>query len=184
MQRKDLYNIIAYEKDLYGMKFTSRIRGIIACEPMYQTWKWLKASRYYDYYYSEYTRTRSFKYNLLSLFYAHKRNKLAERLGIDVNTKNVSKGLMLYHLGATVINGGSVIGENCKLHGNNCIGNAGPADSKCPRIGKNVEIGVGAKIIGDVTIADNIIIGAGAIVVNSFLDAGITIAGVPAKRIK
>lgn len=35
-----------------------------------------------------------------------------------------------------------------------------------------------------VTIADDIKIGAGAIVVNSFTEPGITIGGIPAKRIK
>ena len=47
-----------------------------------------------------------------------------------------------------------------------------------------MEIGVGAKIIGGVTIADNIKIGAGAVVVSSFYEEGVTIGGVPAKIIK
>lgn len=45
-------------------------------------------------------------------------------------------------------------------------------------------LGAGAKIIGNVTIADNIKIAAGAVVVCSFFEPGITIAGVPAKKVK
>lgn len=51
-------------------------------------------------------------------------------------------------------------------------------------LGKNVDLGIGAKIIGGVTIADNIKIGANAVVTKSFTEPGITIAGVPAKKIK
>ena len=55
------------------------------------------------------------------------------------------------------------IGEDCILHGQNCIGNKGDADaSAAPVIGKNVDIGVGASVIGDIFIADDVKIGAGA----------------------
>ena len=45
-------------------------------------------------------------------------------------------------------------------------------------------MGAGAKVIGNVTIADGIKIGAGAVVVSSFLEKGITIGGVPARKLK
>ena len=53
-----------------------------------------------------------------------------------------------------------------------------------PIIGNNVEVGFGAVIIGKVKIADGIKIGANSVVANSFLEPNITIAGVPAKKIK
>ncbi|MBT0889312.1 hypothetical protein KJR38_03095 [Streptococcus lutetiensis] len=52
-----------------------------------------------------------------------------------------------------------------------------------PVIGNNVDIGVGAKIIGNVTIADGIKIGANAVVNKSFYEEGITIVGVPARKV-
>ena len=52
-----------------------------------------------------------------------------------------------------------------------------------PTIGNNVEIGFGAVIIGKI-IADGIKIGANSVVTKSFLEPNITIAGVPAKKIK
>lgn len=48
------------------------------------------------------------------------------------------------------------------------IGNDG-VSLKAPHIGNNVEIGFGASIIGDVTITDDVKIGAGAVVVKSCL---------------
>ena len=69
------------------------------------------------------------------------------------------------------------------LHGDNCIGNNGKDDG-CPVIGNNVDIGVGAKIIGNVYIADDCKIGAGAIVVKSCKEKGKTLIGCPAKPIE
>ena len=52
-----------------------------------------------------------------------------------------------------------------------------------PQIGDNVDIGVGAKIIGDVTIANGIKIGANAVVNKSFNEENITIVGCPARKV-
>ena len=70
------------------------------------------------------------------------------------------------------------------MHGNNCIGNNGKEVKACLTIGNNVDIGYGATIIGDIKIADNIIIGANSLVNKSFLESGVVIAGCPAKVIK
>ena len=104
-----------------------------------------------------------------------------ERLGFDFHGYNIPNGLQLYHANI-VINSRSKIGKNLHLHGENVIGNNGKEQS-CPTIGDNVMIGAGAKIFGNITIADNIKIGAGAIVVNSFIEEGITIAGIPARKV-
>ena len=77
----------------------------------------------------------------------------------------------------------SKIGKNCKLHGSNCIGNDGKSLA-APVIGDNVRLGVGAKVIGDVHIADDVIIAAGAVVIDSCDIKGATLAGVPAKVVK
>ena len=45
-------------------------------------------------------------------------------------------------------------------------------------------LGVGAKIIGNVKIADNVRIAAGAVVVKDIIENGCTVAGIPAKIIK
>lgn len=52
-----------------------------------------------------------------------------------------------------------------------------------PKIGNNVTVGTGAKLLGNITIGDNVQIGAGSVVTKSFGDDCI-IAGVPAKIIK
>lgn len=49
-----------------------------------------------------------------------------------------------------------------------------------PVIGDNVDFGVGACAIGGITIASDTIVGAGAVVVKSSLEPGVTLVGVPA----
>lgn len=51
-------------------------------------------------------------------------------------------------------------------------------------IGRNVWIGANATILPGVTIADNCIIGAGAVVNKTLTEAGCLYAGVPARKIK
>lgn len=118
---------------------------------------------------------------LLFIYYTRKKNKLGNKINLEINTGNFKKNLMIYHRNI-VINPKAVIGENCKLHGNNCIGNNG--NDKVPVIGDNVDIGFGAVLIGDIYIADGIIIGANALVNKSFYEKNIIIAGNPAKKIK
>ena len=68
------------------------------------------------------------------------------------------------------------------IHPYGCLGG-----SKAHRrfiIGDNVWIGPGAKIFGKIFIADNIAIGANSVVNRSFAEQNITIAGIPAKKIK
>ena len=178
--RAELKEILCYEKELNFGRFGRYqcLLAIIKDHPRYINWKYLKLLRIAGYYYT--SRKKSFVHSLLYFWYCRRKNRLGRKLGIELNEKSFEKGLELFHTFGTVVNGDSIIGENCKLHGNNCIGNDGHTPG-CPKIGDNVRIGVGAKVIGDVTLADNITVAAGAVVVHSFTTPGVTIAGVPAK---
>lgn len=183
--KKQLKLCLEYEKKKYSeYGFQSKNRYFISrCkrEPARMIYLYIVLSRKTDYYHLKVKENNSLFCKVLYFICVIRRNRLGEKLGLEIETKNIGKGLMIYHYN-NVINGGSVIGENCHLHGNNCIGNSGKSDD-CPIIGNNVMIGVGAKVIGGITIADHIKIAAGAVVVHSFMEKGITIAGVPAKKI-
>lgn len=182
--KRNIKEIIEFEKEQYCQKFalTSRIKYIKAFlfqEPVSGIMKWQFCSRKCDYY--------SFRNNLsgkvLAQVFRLLRNYYGKKMNIEASTGNIGKGLLIYHSGGLIINSASVIGEDVHFHGANCVGNSGETNGGCPRIGNNVIIGVGAKIIGDIDIADGITIGAGAVVVKSFMEPNITIAGVPAKKI-
>lgn len=75
-----------------------------------------------------------------------------------------------------------IIGKDCTIGANVTIGGRS-GYFKVPKIGNNVYIATGAKILGPITIADNVIIGANAVVIND-VPANATVAGIPAKIIK
>lgn len=186
----NLKELLAYEKARYFPKKPwPRLRFIInkfrhlSSVPI---WEYQKNMRKCEFYYNKYYNNNgNYISLLLYIYYNRKMNILGERLGIEIGIGSFKKGLLIFHSGSIVVNRHSRIGINCHLHGDNCIGNDGSGENDdCPVIGNNVMIGVGAKIIGNVIIADNIKIGAGAIVVTSFTEEGITIGGVPAHKLK
>ena len=120
---------------------------------------------------------------ILGLYYERRKNKLGRKLGIEIGPNCFGKGLSIWHSGNIVVNSDARIGDYCTLHGGNCIGNNGITQD-APCIGDKVNIGFGAIIIGGVTIADEIIIGANAVVNKSFEEIGSVLVGIPAHRIR
>lgn len=139
--------------------------------------KYLKLLRLDEYF----TNNKNFFHQIIKIFIRRRRNRLGVKLGFTISPNCLDKGILIWHYGNIVINGNAQIGEGCIFHGDNCIGNNGE-DTKSPIIGKNVDIGVGAKVIGDIYIADGCKIGAGAIVVKSCFTENMTLIGVPAKE--
>ena len=74
----------------------------------------------------------------------------------------IGSGLKLPHLMGIVISGGCVIGNNSTIFQQVTIG-ANERDEH-PKIGSNVIIGAGAKVIGNVTVGDYVKIGANAVI--------------------
>lgn len=101
---------------------------------------------------------------------------------IDPSTQ-IGRGLYIGHWGGIVVNPNSVIGENCNLSPGVLLGqNWSQEKGKFgyPRIGSQVFLGNGCKIIGDVVVGDNVLVGVGAVVVDNVPDNSIVVGG-PAK---
>jgi serine O-acetyltransferase len=102
------------------------------------------------------------------------------QIGNDVY---VGPGLMITH-GQVVIDGRTTIGARCQINPWVTIGLSNSKklgfSIEGPRIGDNVHIGTGAKIIGPITIGDRVRIGANAVVVHD-VPSGVTVVGVPAR---
>ena len=170
-----IYDRKAYTDYLYPT-YKKYIYAVIKKEPLIGIHRYIINSRKADFY------KKKWNSYLLYLYFTRKKNRIGNKLGLEIGTQNIGRGLLIYHMN-NVINGRSIIGENLHLHGNNCIGNNGVTE-ECPVVGNNVTLGVGAKIIGNVEVADNIKVAAGAVVINSFTEPGITIGGIPARKLK
>lgn len=184
MNRKELKEILQKDKwsNIGNRKMYHMLFIIVTRHASWLRWKYIKYMRL-SCYYEEKFRNKNKVYGIPMLFYMLKMNMLGYKLNFEIGGKHIGEGLALCHNGPIVIHGASKIGNNCILHGDNCIGNDGISDD-CPTLGNGVDVGVGAKIIGNVTIADGIKIGAGAVVVTSFNEENITIGGIPARKLK
>lgn len=96
---------------------------------------------------------------------------------IPLNCK-IGGGLLLPHPNGVVIHPDAVIGPNCLIFQQVTIGTV--AGKKPPVIGGHVDIGAGAKVLGDIVIGDHANIGANAVVLIN-VPSGKSAVGVPAK---
>lgn len=98
--------------------------------------------------------------------------------GTDISlTCEIGGGLLLPHPNGVVIHAGARIGPNCLIFHQVTIGTRNV--STPPVIGGHVDIGAGAKILGDVRVGDHAKIGANAVVLED-VPAGKTAVGIPA----
>lgn len=94
----------------------------------------------------------------------------------------IAGGLTCYHPYATVINAKS-IGKNFQFRNGLTIGNKANDNRLLPIIGNDVTVGANVVIIGNITIGDHVVIGAGSVVVKD-VPSNCVIAGNPARVIK
>lgn len=144
------------------------------------TWKYQIILRKTEYYNNVYHQKRYliFHYFWYRLIF----HKYSIKLGLTIPLNVFGPGLAIPHYGSIVVNSAAKVGKNCRLLEGVNIG-ATNGSASAPQIGNNVFIGTGAKIIGDITIADDVAIGANAVVVNSITEKGVTYGGIPAKKI-
>jgi serine O-acetyltransferase len=107
--------------------------------------------------------------------------KLSKKLGYSIPPHTCGQGLCLPHYGNIVINPDARVGDNCKIHIGVNIGAAYSNSEHVPVIGDGCYIAPGAKLFGNITIANNVKIGANAVVNKSCLVEGATLLGIPAK---
>jgi serine O-acetyltransferase len=125
---------------------------------------------------------RGFINKIYYLILKYKFKKLSLKLGFSIPENVFGPGLQIPHYGPIVVNHRAKIGANCKIHVCTNIGESG-GNAGAPLMGNNIYIGPGAKIYGNIKIADNTAIAANAAVGKSFLNEGKLIGGVPAKEI-
>jgi serine O-acetyltransferase len=92
----------------------------------------------------------------------------------------VGKNFRIDHFGGIIISGFASFGDNCVIRDGVTVGLRRVDDPVAPQIGNNVDIGTGAKVLGDITIGDDVVIGANAVVLVDVPSNSIAV-GVPAK---
>lgn len=101
--------------------------------------------------------------------------------GIYIGSKaQIGRRFTIEHFGGIIIHNNAVIGDDVIIRQGVTIGNKSlDAPLEAPVIGNRVSIGAGAKILGGITIGDDVQIGANAVVINDVPENSIAV-GVPA----
>ena len=104
-------------------------------------------------------------------------------LGIDIHERtHIGRSFVIWHGVGLVVNPDTIIGNNVTLRNNTTIGNA-HRGGKSPVLCDGVNIGPNCAVIGNITIGENSIIGAGSVVVKD-VEPNTVVAGNPAIVIK
>ena len=107
--------------------------------------------------------------------------------GIEIHPgATIGKRLFIDHGMGVVIGETTIIGDDCLLYQGVTLGGVGTGEHTCkrhPTLHNNVMISAGAKIIGDITIGDNSIVGANSVVLKD-VPPNCTVVGVPGMIVK
>ena len=102
--------------------------------------------------------------------------------GIEIHPgARIGYGVFIDHGMGVVIGETAEVGDRCLLYQGVTLGGTGKENGKRhPTVANNVVIGAGAKILGAITIGSNTRVGAGSVVVNN-VEENCTVVGIPGR---
>ena len=105
---------------------------------------------------------------------------LSTRYAVHISkTAEIGSGFCIGHCFSIIISK-CIIGDDVTVMQQVTIGSRGGGRNGYPKIGSRVFVGAGAKILGNVTIGDDVVIGANAVVTKD-IPSGAVVGGIPAK---
>ena len=119
---------------------------------------------------------------IIKKYLNYKFNVLSNKYGFSIPINTIEEGLCIVHKGPIYINYNSKIGKYFRIHPMTTIGKNIGRDNSSPTIGNGVWVAPGARVIGNIKIGNNVVIGANSVVNKSF-PSNVTVAGIPAKII-
>ncbi|UUC47047.1 serine O-acetyltransferase [Flavobacterium cerinum] len=173
-----LYQLIQSDYDKYK-KYGGNLLGVIFLTQGFWAIFQYRIAHFF------FTRVRIFGLRHFLLVFCLLWQKIIEIMtGISIPA-SVSIGGSFYigHFSGIILNGKTVIGDNCNISQGVTIGFSGVGEYRgVPVIGNNVYIGANAVVAGKIVIEDNVLIGACSLV-NKSVPANSIVVGVPAKVI-
>jgi serine O-acetyltransferase len=112
-------------------------------------------------------------------FIFHKINAVVCGAVIGVGARFGQRFIILHSVGI-VVNSAVVGGDDVVLESGVVIG---AEKGKSPRLGNRLFVGSGAKILGEVTLGDDVTVGANAVVIKD-VPGDVVVAGVPARVVR
>src|SRR5882672_597785 len=98
---------------------------------------------------------------LLSLIYRVLLKVVQILTGIELPCEvEVGRNFVIDHFGGIIISGYAKFGDNCRIRNGVVVGLRRIEEQCAPVIGNNVDIGAGAKLLGPISVGNNVVIGA------------------------
>jgi serine O-acetyltransferase len=109
-------------------------------------------------------------------------SQASRTFAVDIHpAARFGQGIMIDHATGFVVGETAVVGNNCSfLHAVTLGGSGKETGNRHPKIGENVLVGAGAKILGNITVGEGSRIAAGSVVLRD-VPPHVTVAGVPAR---
>lgn len=120
----------------------------------------------------------------LSVLYRWMYRRCRNGYGIELPySVQLGRRVVVEHQGAIVVHGNAIIGDDCVLRQGVTLGNRYlERPFEAPILGRRVNVGAGAKVLGRVTIGDDAVIGANSVVLHD-VPPGTTVVGIPARPV-
>ncbi len=132
---------------------------------------WFRINQYLD--------TKTGLYFFLRIISRYIRRCLSYKLGIDISlSTQIGPGFKIWHFSGIFINGKAKIGKHCSIFQGATLGEYNGA----PVLGDYVFVGPGAKLIGNIIIGENSIIGANCVLRKSVPNNSVVV-GIPGQVI-
>jgi serine O-acetyltransferase len=114
---------------------------------------------------------------VLTPIYVFQFHRMRSKWGIEIpRTTQIGEGFYIGHFGGITISPFAKIGKNMNISQQVTIGVSGQGEKRgCPIIGDNVYLASGAKLFGNITIGNNVKIGANAVVYKNIPDNAIVV---------
>ena len=128
---------------------------------------------------------KGFIYRIALLFARIYYKHLSFKHGISIDrTTSIDGGLNIHHYSGIILTPKAVIGKNLTIYQCVTVGRVhSGTKAGVPTIGDNVTLYAGCKVIGNIKIGNNVVVGANSVVTNDIPDNAI-VAGCPARILR
>ena len=135
--------------------------------------------------YTEYYKNKGLCFKPLYLWHFVVYKRLGFKLGFSIHPGSVGPGFRIYHSGSFTHVGPNVsIGKNCTMMPGVVFGNKTETPDMSPvKVGDNCYFGLSVRVLGPVTIGNNVTVGANAVVTKDIPDNAVVV-GIPARVLK
>lgn len=135
-----------------------------------------------EYHYNVCSRNLLFKFIHIVLYYFHlmRLRQLCDFYCSEIPINVFGKGLVIWHCQRIIVNPHAIVGDYCSLSSGVVIAQA---HDENPTIGDYVELMVDSKVLGGISVADHVRIGANALVLKPITEPNTTWVGCPACKI-